>query len=72
VRIFLSQPAHRFSLLFFFFPAHRSHCTGTIFPEIREAVMAGMAIGPSDVNTGPDDTCTFTPLGFLLSSRVSA
>ncbi len=53
MRIFLSQPLIVFSLLFFFPPLIVAHCTGTIFPEIREAVMAGMAIGPSDVNAGP-------------------
>ncbi len=53
MRIFLSQPLIVFSLLFFFPPLIVPHCTGTIFPEIREAVMAGMAIGPSDVDAGP-------------------
>ena len=53
MRIFLSQPLIVFSLLFFFPPLIVAHCTGTIFPEIREAIMAGMAIGPSDVDAGP-------------------
>jgi len=30
-----------------------AHRAGALFPEIREFVVAGMAVGPSDVDAGP-------------------
>lgn len=51
MRIFLFQALIIFSLLFFFPPLVVTHRAGTLFPEISEIVVAGVAVGPGDVDT---------------------
>jgi hypothetical protein len=53
MRIFLFQALIVFLPFFFFQALIVAHRTGTFFPEVREVKVAGMAVGPGDVDAGP-------------------
>ena len=53
----------------FFFAALVITCgAGTLFPQVREIIVAGVAIGPSDVDSSPGLYMHFH--GGRLSSRI--
>jgi hypothetical protein len=51
--IFLFQAFIVLLPLLFFQPLIVAHRAGTLFPEICKIVVAGMTVGPSDVDAGP-------------------
>ena len=53
VRIFFFQALIIYSLLFFFPSLVVTHRAGTLFSQIGEIVVAGVAVGPGDVDTAP-------------------
>ena len=52
VRIFFFQALIIYSLLFFFPSLVVTHRAGTLFPQIGEIVVAGVVVGPGDVDSG--------------------
>ena len=51
MRIFLFQALIIYSLFFFFRSLVITHRAGTLFPQVGEIVVAGVPVGPGDVDT---------------------